>query len=385
MKALIAGAIISLAIRLYLFSIHSNNYHLGDQVRITANLTTEPVKVYQKQYVVIEGIAIEIPPDSVLKYGDKFSATGTLGESLIKNKSVKFNLLNSNFTWLSHSPSIISWSKQIHDRLIHKQLVWLPGDEGALAAGILIGGTGQMSYQLKTNFNRVGLTHVVAASGYNVTLLAGWSMLLLGRWLNRKLVISLSILSIILYVLIAGATASVVRAGIMATAAWLGKLWGRESNSLWLLGLAAWGMVMLHPNYVTDIGFQLSLAATTGILGLAPKSDWWTSISAQVATIPLILHHFGNLSVVAPVVNLLLLWMVSPLMQILALGLVVGPVNWLAWPGLKLMNSVVNAVGSWSWASWQVGNVSWWWVIGYYIVLYICYELVNRRVSLKRS
>ncbi len=383
-KAVIAVAVIILVIRLYLNSVSLPKYQIGDQVKITASLTTEPIKVYQKTYVIVAGISIPVPPEVELSYDDKFTATGTLAKPLINNKSVKFSLVNGNFVLLSNSLSLLGWSRQLHDKLIYKQLRWLPGDEGALAAGILIGGTGQMSYELKNNFNRVSLTHVVAASGYNVTLLAAWTMLILGKWLNRRLVIYLSIVSIILYVFIAGATASVIRAGIMATAAWSGKLWGRESNSLWLLALAAWSMLMINPNYLADIGFQLSLAATTGILWAGPKNDWWTSIAAQAATIPLILHHFGNLSVVAPVVNILLLWMIAPLMQILALGLVSGPVNWLAWPGLKLMNSVVNGVGSWSWASWQVGYISWWWVIGYYVVIVISYELVNRRFGLKR-
>lgn len=378
-------AILLLVLRILFTQNQSRRYAEGQEVKITALVSTEPIRIYQKLYIAVEGIAIEIPADLDLSYGDKIMAVGTLAKPLIAYRNVKFSLIDSKFVFLGHQPSLVGWARSVRDKLILKQRRWIPGDEGALAAGILIGGTGGMSYSLKNNFSRVGLTHVVAASGYNVTLLAGWTMLLFGRFVNKRLVILFSIVSIILYVLIAGATASVVRAGIMASTMWLGKLLGRESDSLWLLGLAAWIMLMINPNYLTDIGFQLSVAATTGILWLQPKNDWWTSIAAQVTTLPLILHHFGNLSVVAPVVNVVLLWMVAPLMQILALGLVIGPANYLAWPGLKLMTSVVNWVGAWSWSSWQIGNISWWWVVGYYVALLVIYELITLRAAFKRN
>lgn len=236
-----------------------------------------------------------------------------------------------------------------------------------------------MSRGLRNSFRRTGTSHILAASGYNVSVVVGWTMLVLGKWLHRRLAIGLGLASIVVYVFLAGATAAVVRAGIMATAAWLGQLWGREADAFWLLGLAIWAMLMVNPGYLSDIGWQLSVAATLGILWFKPAGDLWTTLAAQVTTLPLILHHFGNLSPIAPVANVLLLWLVPPIMQISALGLVIGPATLLAWPLLKLMTWSVTVLSSLPGASLEIAPISWSWVIGYYGLVWGCWQLWRRR------
>ncbi len=336
-------------------------YQDNQRVKITA--------VSRGEYMVIEGIAVSIPPDTGIEYGDRFQVIGTLASGVTRTKSAKFRLINQHFQIVSHQASLLWGVNKIRQQLILGLARWLPADEAALDAGIVLGGTEGMSQQLKLAFRRTGLSHIVAASGYNVTVVAGWTMLLFTRWFHRRWAIVLGIVSIILYVVLAGATAAVIRAGIMATSAWMGQLWGREADGLWLLGVAGWMMLIINPLYASDIGFQLSMAATAGILWFRPSGNLWTSLAAQVTTIPLILHHFGNLSVVAPLANLLLLWLVPPIMQVGAIGLIIGPVNWLVWPMLKLMTMTVMWLGSWSWSSWQVGQLSWWWVGSYYAAL----------------
>lgn len=369
--------LILLGIRIWSLKEGQFPYQVGQQVRITAIVRGETIKIYQKHYLVVEGIAIEIPPDISIEYGDRLEITGTLVSGVIKIKSARFGLIHPHFQVIEHQLSVLAGVNIIRQRLIRGVARWLPADEAALAAGIVLGGTEDMSSQLKLAFRRTGLTHIVAASGYNVTVVAGWTMLLFTRWFHRRLAIILGIGSIVLYVLLAGATAAVVRAGIMSSSAWIGQLWGREADSLWLLGLAGWVMLMINPAYASDIGFQLSMAATAGILWLRPAGDLWTSLAAQVTTIPLILHHFGSLSVIAPLANLLLLWLVPPIMQVGAIGLVIGPVNWLAWPMLKLMTTTVLWLGSWSWSSWQVSQLSWWWIGAYYLVVILIAQIAK--------
>ncbi len=374
---IVGGAVIILLVRLWTFSHAQSPYRVGQRVQITAMVRTEPIKVYRKQYLVVEGIALEIPVGEQLQYGDKVKVTGTIAPLVTAVKGAKFGLIHQDFHLISSSLTFTGLMQQQKSKLVGQLLRWLPGDEGGLAAGILLGGNQEMSPSLKLAFQRTGLTHVVAASGYNVTIVAGWTMLLFKRLLHRRLAILFGILSIILYVFLSGTTPSVVRAGIMASTLFLGQIWGREADSLWLLVLAGWMMLVINPGYLSDIGWQLSMAATAGILAWRPTGDAWTSLAAQATTLPLILHHFGNLSVIAPVANLLLLWVVPPIMQITAVGLIVGPVNWLAWPLLRLMTGGVTLLGNLPWASFAVGNLSWGWVLGYYAALIMVTYLIN--------
>ena len=187
--------------------------------------------------------------------------------------------------------------------------------------------------------------------------------------------------SILLYVFLAGATAAVMRAGLMAILAIIGMTWGRKTDGYWLLGVGSWLMIMWDPGYLSDVGFQLSVAATVGVL-LAGRGAWWstdlkTTFMAQLTTLPLILHYFGDLSVVALPVNSVVLWTVPVIMQILGFAVGVGVVfdglgmvaSWLVWPLLRYVTWIVDVTASWRWASLTVGPVGWGGVVGYYGIL----------------
>lgn len=264
------------------------------------------------------------------------------------------------------------WAENWRNFLIMRVERWLPGDEGALAAGMLWGGSESLSRQTKEAYRRVGLLHIVAASGYNVTLVTGWILSACLIWLSRRWALGVTIVGVVVYMLIAGWQPSIIRAGIMNILAMIGLILGRERDAKWLLILTGAVMLVTNPKLIGDIGFQLSFAATWGILWLAPKSDLGTTLAAQAMTTPLILHHFGNLSVISPLVNAALLWMVPVIMEIVAAGLVIGPVNYLAWPLLRLQIWVVETVAAWPISNWEVGKMSWLWVGVYYVVLVIC-------------
>jgi len=277
---------------------------------------------------------------------------------------------------------------------------WLPGDAGTLAAGMLLGGSEGLSRQTKEAYRRVGLLHIVAASGYNVTLVAGWILSAGLIWLSRRWALGVTIGGVILYMAIAGWQPSIIRAGIMAILAILGLLLGRERDAKWLLIITGVAMLVWNPKLISDIGFQLSFAATWGILFISPptlpplklrggieEGDIWrvfgadlkTTLSAQAMTTPLILHHFGNLSVISPLVNAAVLWTVPPIMQITAAGLLWGPINYLAWPLLKLQMWVVETTAAWPISNFEVGKMSWAWVAIYYVVLFLLIKILSTK------
>jgi competence protein ComEC len=215
----------------------------------------------------------------------------------------------------------------------------LPEPEAGLAAGILVGLRERVSRAVSEEFTTTGLTHVVAISGWNIALVAGVvSGMLRASGLGRRSRSLIVITAIVAYTLLAGAEASVVRAAVMGGVVILAREGGRPAAAVAALGLAAWLLLLADPSMVTDIGLQLSLAATAGLLALGGPAEGvvrrvsggraprWVcetlgvSLAAQLATLPLILLHFGRLSLISPLANLL----VGPVVPLAMLGALVG-------------------------------------------------------------
>ena len=215
----------------------------------------------------------------------------------------------------------------------------LPEPEAGLAAGILVGLRERVSRAVADDFTTTGLTHVVAISGWNIALVAGIATSLLrATGLGRRPRSLLVMAAIVGYTLLAGAEASVVRAAVMGGVVLLAREGGRPADATAALGLACWCLLLVDPAMVTDIGLQLSLAATAGLLALGGPAEagvrrlaagraprWFcetlgVSLAAQLATLPLILFHFGRLSLISPLANLL----VAPVVPLAMLGAFVG-------------------------------------------------------------
>ena len=240
----------------------------------------------------------------------------------------------------------------------------------------------------------MGLLHIVAASGYNVTLVTGWILSASLIWLSRRWALGVTMIGVVIYMLLAGWQPSIIRAGIMSILAMLGLILGRERDAKWLLILTGVVMLAWNRELISDIGFQLSFAATWGILWLMPQRstlnaqnaitglfvvDLKTTLAAQAMTTPLILHHFGNLSVISPLVNAAVLWTVPLIMEITAVGLLIGPINYLAWPLLRMQTWVVGSVAAWPISNWELGKMSWWWVAVYYVMLFLLIKILSTK------
>lgn len=200
----------------------------------------------------------------------------------------------------------------------------LPEPQAALGAGIAFGRDGNLSREDKEAFNRSGLRHLVAVSGSNVSLVAGVTMALAVPIAGRRRAWLPAGLTIVAYLLVAGFSASVIRAGAMAAIYLAGTALGRPQSGLPALAGAFIAMTLLHPASVLDTGFQLSMAATAGLLTLGPWIDhalesaasrgrlpvprWVTQVSAlslaaTLSTAPIMWATFGEISVVGPFAN----------------------------------------------------------------------------------
>jgi competence protein ComEC len=199
----------------------------------------------------------------------------------------------------------------------------LPEPHSSLAGGIVIGGKSGLGNELKDDFVKSGLVQIIVLSGYNVMIVAEWVMAALALTkLPRRWSALAGAVSLLLFVGIAGATATAIRAALMALIALYARATGRTYAAGRALLFVVLLMLVWNPLYlVFDPGFGLSVVATAGLIWLAPlietilskwKSLFWknavaTTLAAQVAVLPLLLYDTGNLSLVSVPANLLIM------------------------------------------------------------------------------
>ncbi len=207
----------------------------------------------------------------------------------------------------------------------------LPEPNAALLVGLLVGTGGGMSDELRTALVASGLTHVVVASGYNVALVASALRGLIR--LPPPLGAAPPLVGVWIFAFLAGGTAPSLRAAIMASLALVAGQTGRGTDALVALVLAASAMLIHDPRLVLDLSFQLSGLATLGLIALSPRiaplvgrlprvvgEPLAATIAAELVTAPLIAQTFFQVSLVAPITNLV----VAPLIPIATIGGAIG-------------------------------------------------------------
>ncbi|MCC6934140.1 MAG: ComEC family competence protein [Candidatus Yanofskybacteria bacterium] len=219
----------------------------------------------------------------------------------------------------------------------------VPQPMAAYLAGILVGARGLITGDLKDIFARTGTSHILAISGYNITIIAALAMRMF-RPLGRRRAYIGTVTGVILFVVLVGAGASVVRAAIMGLLALSAQQLGRTQSAAIALTVSAAAMCLVNPMLLRwDVGFQLSFLAVVGIIYgepllkpfLARIVRWEalgsmiaTTLAAQVAVLPLILHEFGTLAVYTLPVNVLVLPLVPVAMALgfaTAIGGMIAP------------------------------------------------------------
>lgn len=204
----------------------------------------------------------------------------------------------------------------------------LPREEAGFVRGLLFGGSAAVSPETESDLRTVGLTHIIAVSGYNLTIIVA-ALTVFSRRRSRNAIL-LSVAGIGLFVLMTGAPASIMRAGVMAVIFLLVGYYRRELDPRVALAATIGVMTLWNPSYLySDIGWQLSVLALVGVLWLAPgfrprvikrhKTAWEvtsTSIGAYLATAPILAYYFGSISLIAPLANVFILPVV-PLIMLL--------------------------------------------------------------------
>ena len=272
-----------------------------------------------------------------------------------------------------------------------------PRRGGFLSALVLGSAQVPLPEDVRQAFRVAGLSHALAASGFHLSVLLG-SVLMLARHWPPCLRLPMAGMALLLFVCLAGAQPSVVRAVLMAAVALLIREAGHRSRPLGVLVLTLSGMLLLRPAWAQSIGFQLSAAATAGLILTAPRLEQAVEVclpdrcrslasalsipvAALLWTLPLQLLHFGAMPLYALPANLLVAPLLAPLtllamlsallvlvcppallplmlwpMQQLA-GLLIGIASWIShWPGALLLTGRPQA---WVVALLVVGLLPW--------------------------
>lgn len=250
-------------------------------------------------------------------------------------------------------------------------------------AGLLYGYRGGLG-QLNELFARTGVTHIIAISGYNITIIATILVgVCTGLAIPRKRAFWFVVAGIAVFVLFAGASASVVRAGIMGGLVLFARQVGRKSTVGIVMIYTAVIMCLHNPLILFwDAGFQLSFVSTLGLVYLVPfiqkpfenvrevlgvKESLISTLAAIIATLPLIVYQFGRLSLVAPIVNVLILWVLPWIMLLGAIAVVASYiffpfasiVAWVAYVGMRYIVLVVSWFAALLFSSIEI-SLPWW-------------------------
>jgi competence protein ComEC len=350
---------------LYRYDAVRPRYQYGDKIKISGTLQEEPQIYGNKQRISMAGLSFYAQRFPELHYGDKVEVVGK-----VEKKEDRFSLKDP-LVKATQDESDESFLLTFRQKVSDSFGKFLPSQEGSLLKGFILSTKNSLDSDFYEDLRTTGTLHTVVASGSNVSLFAGTTIALLSSYISRRRSLLVGLLVVWFYVFLIGAQPPIVRAAVFATIGFVGQIFGRKVNTWWTLAAVAGIMLLVSPLWIFDLGFQLSFAATSGILLLGDwmdkkldilekirlpkimKQDLGTTLSAQVFVTPFIFFNFGTISLISPLVNMLILWTVSPLM---IGGAIMGMVSvvweplaqliaWLLYPLLWYFVTVVELFG----------------------------------------
>ncbi len=332
------------------------NQFIGGVVSVQGIVSSEPdaretnTNVVLETKLIVQGdsstilpeytnILVHVPSYPALQYGDEIIVAGkiTIPKSIatapgertfdyptyLAKDGIYYEMSFAKVGIVSHGKG--NWL--IEKLLRFKQILMgniarvIPEPEASLGGGIVLGTKQSLGKDWIQKFRDSGLAHIVVLSGYNIAVVAS----VIGRMViflpfTARLLSSAA--GIILFALMVGGGATVLRATLMALVVILARAMGRESEALRILIFVGWLMVMINPMILLyDVSFQLSFFAALSLVLLAPNLEKYflfikngvmreilvTTISTQIYVAPLLLYHMGTFSLVGLIANLFVL------------------------------------------------------------------------------
>jgi len=288
--------------------------------------------------------------------GDEVVATGKLYPGY---GAYQAQMSFAELSVTARHPSLVS---DIRRRFTAGMQTALPEPLAPFAMGLLVGQRATLPAGVKQDLLMVGLTHIIAVSGYNLTIILHASRRLMAKR-SKRLSTLLSFGLIGVFLLLAGTSASIVRAAIVSMLSIITSYYGRAMKPLNLLALAAAITAWANPFYIwSDLSWYLSFLAFYGVMIVSPliqarqPGQWHKSliggvalesVCAEAMSLPFVLYIFGQMSLIGLPANVLVVTLV-PLAMLLALvaglaGMLGGALaGWLAWPAAVLLNYMLD-------------------------------------------
>lgn len=406
-----------------------------EKTEFSGTVIKEPDKDYKQQKIIIRtndfnqktNILINAPRYPDLSYGDKVKISGKI-EKPGKIEDFDYGNYLKRFSVYSvvYQPESVEKTGQ-EKSIISKglrELYAIPGvfegsintvltePQASLAGGLLFGSKRSIPDNLKNDLSNTGLTHIIALSGYNVTIIITVLSLILAKYFGNRRAFWLGLLLVLFFVIITGAAPSVLRAAVFSILIIYGKLLGRRGNQTNLMLLAAIAILLFNPYLlIYDIGFQLSFGAFAGLIYLSPiiesifersrltylpvylKAPLTETLSAQIMVLPLLILYFGKLSFIAPLANVLVLWII-PLAMLLAFSTSVATLIWwplgkivsiFAWPALTYITAMSNLLAKIPFASMEIKNFNYALAFAAYLLLIMAIAVIKKKLKRPKS
>jgi len=388
----IAVLSVILSFKFYLFYSNKKSYSINEKVSIEHTFWQEPRVTFYSQSFYIEEILVNLPYKyPQYSYGDRVRVTGVLKEKTYLSKRedrvIKVLYLDNPRIQILEKKLYFQAAQQVREKIISSFQAYLPSRQAGMSLGIVLGLKEGIDKDMYEQMKKTGVVHVIAASGANVSIMSAFLLTVINTLVRRKLALIFTSFVIIFYALISGFDPPIVRASIMALTAFCAQIIGRQNTPILALLLSVFIMLFLNPLLILDIGFQLSFLSTAGILYIKPiidrfsktaylsflKDDFSTTLSAQVVTLPIILHNFSSYSAISIIANLSVLWTIPILMVLgiisaffsLFLPILAAPFLYLSYPLLWYFEHAVSFFQRFSFPI-EVGGFSIYLIFAYY-------------------
>ncbi|NOY99580.1 MAG: DUF4131 domain-containing protein [Chloroflexi bacterium] len=366
-------------------------YHYGDRLRLRGYLKTPPEneEFSYREYLALHGIHAYMP-----------SAKATY---------LPVGRGGSDFMAAVYA---------LKERSLANIYRLFPDPEASLLAGILLGVDTGLSADLQQAFKDTGTTHIIAISGFNITIIAGLFIALFSRLFGPRLGAVAAVVGIAVYTILVGADAAVVRAAIMGGLSLFARQIGRRQDGMNTLAFVAAVMAYFNPSVLWDVGFELSFAATGGLILYAeplaqsfvrfasrfmaeaaaqrlagPVGEYVLfTLAAQLTTLPIMAYHFKRISLISLLANPFILPAQPAVMVLGGLALILSlfyfPLGKLAamaaWPFVLYTIRVVELFGRLPHGVLILGDLSLLVVILFYAAL-LAWTFAGRRLKRFRS
>ena len=311
------------------------NIKLKDKVVNLLIVTSKVNEVSYGDSIEVRGV-LESPENFITSVGKEFNYNRYLA-----NQDIYYIIKNADIKILSHhNGSLVKeYLFSLGDKFMKNITQVIPKPESDLANGLVLGSRGGFDNTMRNEFISTGTIHMIALSGYNVTIVAEGVMKIFGLIFSLSVSIVSGFIVILLFIIMTGTSATAVRAGIMATIALFARMNGRNYEAIRALIIALILMLVYDLRVITDISFELSFLATAGVLFVAPllmkyfsfipmrfslREMVATTLGATISVLPLILYTTGVLSLVSLPANILILPLIPLTMLLVFLTGILG-------------------------------------------------------------